>query len=242
MNIEYKRSTRMSQRTEALIKSFGIEDIENIQFLADGFHHKVYLHKMNDQKSQVIKIPKNFKAAGIVHSAQQEQKNADIVAETFKEHAVPTAVCESEKGYAVIMDEIQGKPLQADAIDPASIFYQPELRNQLAQIIEANKELLRTTGQFLDLTGAHALFDELQRPIGKTRSRELANILVEENPQTKQKTLRIIDNDLISMRNGNVFERFKSLVVFVANYQAIRRDFSMDIRPEKETVRTRRPR
>ncbi|HSD98468.1 MAG TPA: hypothetical protein VLB73_02080 [Patescibacteria group bacterium] len=139
------------------------------------------------------------------------------------------------------MDRVQGVSLHADSVDANSKTYSPELRNQLIQIIDSNKQLLRSTGYFLDLTGAHALFDELQRPFGRERTRELANLVVEKNPQVDKSTLRIIDNDLIPLGRGNPVERFKSLVVFIANYRVIMRDFGLDIRPSKPTIRTRRP-
>lgn len=241
MVTEREGRSRVYGRIRDLLKTCDIEP-ERVQFLAKGYHHTVYTFSRGEgEKLQVVKVPRIFKAAGVVHSAKQEQSNADIVAKTFGQYSVPTIVLQSEKGYCVVMDAIEGAPLHANDTSVESQAYKPELREQLVHIIDSNKTLLRSTGYFLDLTGAHALFDELQRPFGKERKQELANLIVEENNGGGQ-TLRIIDNDLISIGRGNPLERFKSLVVFIANYQAIRRDFGMDIRPNKPTTRLRRPR
>lgn len=239
---QVERTFTFPRRTAELLKSCGIVDLQHVTPLAKGWHHIAYRYTSPEGKHHVIKVPRVVTTTGIVHSGKQETENARVVSEAFGSHAVPTTVLQSEKGYVVIMDEIHGKPIHADMVNTASPLCNTELRHQLVDIIEANKQLSRESGKFLDLTGAHALFEQLGRPIGKKRSKTLANLFVEIDSPTNQPLLRIIDNDLIPIGKGNKpFERFKSLVVFIANYQTIKQDFGLDIRPNKPTTRSRRP-
>lgn len=239
MIVENRDRNTLGRKVENLLTDCGVQ-LEYVHCLAKGYHHNVYLYQVPNEKARVVKIPTPFRFAGIVHSAKQEKENAEIVARVFDQFAVLTEVISSKKGYCIIMDAIQGEPLQPELIDITSVSYQPELREQLLNIVEGDKQLLRSSGRFLDLTGPHALFDELQRPFGKKRKKELSNIFVEETHEGRGGKLRIIDNDLITLRSGNIFERFKSQVVFIANYRALLRDFGIDIKPNKQTLPARK--
>lgn len=242
MSKEGSKERGFNNRTAKLFTACGILPLENIYPFAKGFHHRAYVYEIDGTKPKVVKVASPIKIAGVVHTAAEEQNNATVIQQAFGTFSVPTEVRDSAEGYCIVMDKIDGKPLHADQITTVGDRYNPDLRSQLIHLVDRNKQLLRETGVFLDLTGAHALFDEFKRPFGYKRTKDLANILVEQEQEAGLQRLKIIDTDLIPLRQGNPVERMKSLVIFMANYQVLARDFGIDLRLNKPTVRERRPR
>lgn len=231
-------SQKLRTKADGIFQECGIPKEAQILFLIKGHNHHVFVYQVGQEAPRILKVLRR-RFTNFVHSSEQEERNIATVTKAFDGYALPATVIGKGKRYYVEMEQVDGIPLHADSINPTSQAYNPTLRDQLLDIIQKDKQLLRKpSGQFLDLTGSHALSDLLRRK--EKRSKRLDNIFVTRDLKTGEEKLKIVDHDIAALNEGNVFERLKSRMVFFLNDKTMRRDFGLDIRKNHPTEIARR--
>ncbi|HSD98467.1 MAG TPA: hypothetical protein VLB73_02075 [Patescibacteria group bacterium] len=67
MSEKLERKRDLSHQQRKLFESCGIQALDSIAFLARGYNHNVFTHLSPEGKQEVIKVPRAFKSAGVVH-------------------------------------------------------------------------------------------------------------------------------------------------------------------------------
>lgn len=155
---------RLKKRVVRILTSCGIdpEDIDPHK-IGKGAHHDVYRFR---EGNQVVKIP-TFEKLGVVHSAQEEEKNIQLYQRYFGDFSVPTSLKRARmgEGYCVVMDYVEGKTLTTE-----DVFEQGSSRRavkfshlgrQLGEILSINDRLMEETGSSVDLVGLDGLLDSI---------------------------------------------------------------------------------
>ncbi len=227
MNVESLRRRNHELRFKAnisnLLISCGIEpDKVNPRLLGKGGNHKVYRFKNGEQ---IVKIPIN-PHIGTVGSAEEEKNNIDLYLQYFPNFSVPTYFLESSVGCCVVMDYVKGRLMTKDdvfEIDSTGSKRLTPVGEQLGTIIQANKRLIDEKGKMIDLVGLEGLIGAVRSLGSNSKPAQLTNVRIKDGK------LRIVDYDLVSLRNfKRPLAKTQAIFVFQLNQQVLSHHFKLD--------------
>ena len=189
--------------------------------VGSGAEHRV--HRYNG--GQVLKIPRPL-ARPYLSPPGVVARDAELMMKHFPEHSLPTSVHRDRKDerYVVVQDRERLSNLTPKA--------QPELRQQLEDIVRRNREMIRRYGISLDFLGWDGLKECLIAAVNSSRSPAISNLCVAGR---EERRIIMPDTSMISLsesaaRNSGVIRTKLFRVTFLVNQMVMRRCFGMEIK------------